>query len=191
MKKVKQILNILHSNLSDIDSENLSEGSLYYVDETTGESTKVAEYFGGGAASLIRKLKKGVNEKAVYSTIYQKSIEELMGLLKPNELRILFYFISRMGYENAVFGITYRGVADKLDVSLRTVTASVNSLMEKNLIKMYGNHTKKVYYVNPAVAWKGSRLNIGKKTGMFNPDKKVKNSSSFKREITDEPPSLD
>ena len=165
MKKTREILNILHENLRQIDDVGL-DGTFVYVD-SNGEMTDVAERFEGHATYLVEKIKKTINDKILYTTVYQKSMEELMGKLKGNELRILFYFISRMGYENAVFGITYRGVSKKLGISIRTVTESVNSLLNQNLLKKYGTSQKKIYYVNPAVAWKGSKINIRKKTGMF------------------------
>lgn len=167
MEKVKRILNILHDGLNSIDPRKLTTDSIYYMDEDTGEMIKIGEYFGDDSLKLLSRLKKGINDECSYSTLFQKSLEDLMVELKPNELRILFYFVSKMGYENVVYGVTYRGVAKGLGMSARTVTDSVNALMDKNLIKKYGSRQKKVYYVNPSVAWKGSKNNIGRKTYMF------------------------
>lgn len=185
MKKVKEIINLLHDGLQSVDKDGLADGSFFYVDKSTGETIEVAERFEGHSAYLVDKIKKSINDKILYSTIYQKSMEQLVSELKGNELRILFYFISKMGYENAVFGITYRGVSKKLGISVRTVTDSVNGLINKNLLKRYGSTQKKVYYVNPAVAWKGSKLNIRKKTGMFiEREKKIERNDSGKRNET-------
>ena len=182
MQKLRKILNILHDGLSAIDPSTLSTESLVHVDKKTGEMTPVGEYFGDDALRLVQRVKRGINDKVAFSTLFQKALEELMIKLKPNELRILLYFVSKMGYENAVFGITYRGVADKLGISPRTVTDAVNKLIGLNLLKRYGSKHKKVYYVNPTVAWKGSRLNIRKKTGMFlkeQPEKKIETPDGF------------
>jgi DNA-binding MarR family transcriptional regulator len=167
MRKIKKVLSILHDGLNSVDPRKLTTESIYYVDEESGETVKIAEYFGEDSLKLLSRIKRGINDECAYSTLFQKSLEDLMVKLKPNELRILLYFVSKMGYENVVFGVTYRGVAKALGMSVRTVTTSVNSLIGYNLLKKFGSKQKKVYYVNPSVAWKGSKNNIGRKTGMF------------------------
>lgn len=182
MKKVRKTLNILHSNLNSIDPALLTSESLYHMDEKTGEMTKIAEYYGADAINVINRIKKGINDKVSYSTLYQKSLQDLMSMLSPNQIKIILYFISKMGYENAVFGITYRKLSKELCMSLSSVTSSVNALIEHRLIIKYGSKQKKVYYVNPAIAWKGSRLNIRKKTGLFVESNFGKKPTAFSRE---------
>ena len=87
-----------------------------------------------------------------------------------------------MGYENAVFGITYRKLSKELSMSLSSVTTSINALIGYRLIIKHGSKQKKVYYVNPAIAWKGSRLNIRKKTGLFVENDLRKKPSAFSRD---------
>lgn len=99
--------------------------------------------------------------------VFQKPLEELTKCYTANEMMILLYLISKMGYENALFGITYRGVAKKLKLGLSTVSNTMGKFKEDNVLKVYGNKQKKVYYLNPSIAWKGNRVNIRKKTGMF------------------------
>ena len=178
MKKLKKTLNILHSNLNLIDPENLTTESLYYIDEKTGEATKIGEYFGSDALRLLVRIKKGINDKVSYSTLYQKSLEDISMNLSPNEIKVLLYLISKMGYENVLFGITYREISDKLSMSLSSVSSCFNKLMELNLLKKKGTKHKKIYHINPAIAWKGSRVNIRSKTYMFDSD--FEKTTSFK-----------
>ncbi len=182
MKKLRKTLNILHSNLNSIDPELLTSESLYHMNEKTGEMTKIAEYYGADSINVLNRIKKGVNDKVSYSTLYQKSLQDLMSTLSPNQIKVILYFISKMGYENAVFGITYRKLSKELSMSLSSVTTSINALIGYRLIIKHGSKQKKVYYVNPAIAWKGSRLNIRKKTGLFVENDLRKKPSAFSRD---------
>jgi hypothetical protein len=166
-KQQKTVLTLLHDSLKEIDIEKLSHESLYYVDEDTGDMTKIGEYFGGVSLEMVENIKRRINRKVVYSMIFQKPLEELTKKYTSNEIMILLYLISKMGYENALFGITYRGMAKKLGIGLSTISKTMLKFKEDNVLKVYGSKQKKVYYVNPAIAWKGSRVNIRKKSGMF------------------------
>ena len=166
-KQQKITLNLLHDNLREIDINELTHKSLYYVDEETGDMTQIGEYFGHNALEMVENIKRRINKKVIYSMVFQKPLEELTKLYTSNEMMILFYLISKMGYENALFGITYRGVAKKLKLGLSTVSNTMSKFKEDNVLKVYGNKQKKVYYLNPSIAWKGNRSNIRKKTGMF------------------------
>ena len=167
MKQVKQILNTLHEGLSIIDREKLSESSLYYVDENSGDMSKVCEIFEGHSAEIVSRLKNAASKKVAYCTMYQDALVELAGKLTPSEIKILFYLLSKMNYGNVVYGITYRGVSEKVGVSVRTVTDAMNSLIAYDLVRKFGTTQKKMYVVNPAVAWKGNKLSARKKIAMF------------------------
>jgi len=161
------VLNLLHDELKTIDEDKLTTESLYHVNEVTGEMTKVVEIYGSYSLDLLESIKKKLNKRLVYSIVFQKSMEELTQTLNGNEFLTLVHLISKMGYENAIFGVTYRKLSEHMHLSLSTVSCIMNKFIAQNIIRKYGNKHKKVYYLNPAIAWKGSKANIRKKTAMF------------------------
>jgi len=176
---MRQVLNLIHDELKTIDEDRLTTESLYYVDEETGDMTQVAEMYGSHSLDIVDNIKKKMNKKLVYSLVFQKTMDELTQVLSGNEFLVLVHLIAKMGYENAIFGITYRGLSKKMHLSLTTVSKIMNAFMESNIIKRYGGKHKKVYYVNPAIAWKGSKQNMRKKTAMFLQEKKIENPRGF------------
>ena len=72
--------------------------------------------------------------------------------------RILMHFIAEVGYENFI-GIDQKTIADKLNISLRSVTRGLAELSEINVLQSIDHPTdkrRKDYFINPAMMWKGN-----------------------------------
>ena len=68
------------------------------------------------------------------------------------------HFIAEVGYENFI-GIDQKTIADKLNISLRSVTRGLAELSEINVLQSIDHPTdkrRKDYFINPAMMWKGN-----------------------------------
>jgi len=72
--------------------------------------------------------------------------------------RILMHFIAEVGWENYI-GIDQKTIAEKLSMSLRSVTRGLHELKEINILQQMNHPTdkrRKDYFINPAMLWKGN-----------------------------------
>jgi predicted transcriptional regulator len=72
--------------------------------------------------------------------------------------RILMHFIAEVGWENYI-GIDQKTIAEKLNMSLRSVTRGLQELKEINILQQMDHPTdkrRKDYFINPAMLWKGN-----------------------------------
>lgn len=165
-----ETLLILHQELAKIDLQHLKVEDLYFCDKDTGEFVKIAEVIPESTNEIIEGLRKRHQSKTKYALMYQKSLEVLCGLLTANELRILMYMAAVMKYENAIYDLTYRGIAKKLRMGIKTVSNVMNSLIDHKLVCKVGTTQKKIYFITPVLLWKGAWHRQRYRMAMFEDD---------------------
>jgi len=110
------------------------------VDRVTGEEIDVDIF--------VEKASKNYWEKA-----YARTIAEYIGVTGTGQNKVLAYLIKAKDINNRIIG-TVKAIAEKADVSDRTVAGVLKLLQERELVKKLQNG---VYLLSPHVLRHGSK----------------------------------
>ena len=86
-------------------------------------------------------------------------IVESLDLIGNQKVRLCLWIIEHLNRDNMLL-YTYRQIANKTGIGLRTITETMKALVESNFLK---RHNQGCYIVNPDVVFKGGktdRMNV-------------------------------
>ena len=98
--------------------------------------------------------------------IFQIMTTQVMKSTSPSAFKLLHYFINKLTYSNHI-GIDQKTMAEDCDMSLRSISGAISELISLCIIVPYNDpqdNRRKVYMMNPFVAWKGKLKEKKKKT---------------------------
>jgi hypothetical protein len=166
LEKQKRVFRAIKSEV-DRTELNVKIDTLFFHDAETGEAIPVLDVLGEDADNALRKIQTSLKKDTTYSIIYQDTLLDLATHLSGGEMRVIMYLVGVMKYENAVFGITLRDVAGKINSGVNTVKTALVGLKKRRLIIETGKGKNKVIHVNPSIAWKGNWFKKRSKVDMF------------------------
>jgi len=172
MEKQKRVFRAIKSEVDRTDL-NVTVDTLFFHDQETGEAIPMLEVLEEDSHNALKKIQHSVKKDTGYSIFYQDTMLDLSKNLSGGEIRVLMYFIGKMKYENVVFGVTLRGVADKIGAGVNTVKDAILGLKKRNLIIETGTRGSKIIHINPSIVWKGNWFKRKQKVNMFYIDEEV------------------
>ncbi len=156
--KLKNTYNILFETIEAIDS--IKPSSIYYVDESTGESYKVAEEHSKDIIDYIKRVHKNY-EALSFIKIYQQQEEHIARDLTGAAIKVLSLIRARLSYNNSAYGLNNKEIADILKMSIRTVSRALKELEDYGVLQVIGKKHNRKFRINPANTLKG-KLNNNK-----------------------------
>jgi DNA-binding MarR family transcriptional regulator len=94
-----------------------------------------------------------------FATVFQEGLLRLTRLdLTPTSLRVLFFVMSRMDYQNYV-RVTQRTIADELNISPPAVSVAFKDLIRQQVLVYSAEPAdpqRRVMRVSATVAWRGN-----------------------------------
>ncbi len=147
---------LLYSELSRIQAKLVDTDTLYFVNKKTGELIPVVDVIPQDVNSLINKIKKAKSKRNNFVIMYQSSHQSLSIKLSSSAMTILSFLVSKMVFDNCVYGLSYRDLSAILKLSTRTIGRCLSELQKNSVICISSQKGKSVYLINPAYAWRGS-----------------------------------
>jgi len=98
-----------------------------------------------------------------YAVVFQPMLYYLIVTAKVSQsaIFIVSYLFSIVGFENTL-SFTQIGIAEKLNISRKTVNKAIKKLLELKVIEVYSDLNDKrinTYRLNPQLLWKGKESN--------------------------------
>lgn len=90
---------------------------------------------------------------ANFHKIWLYHIAEALDLIGNQKTKVLYHIMQNLNHDNLYIG-TQRSMAEKLNISIQTITFTIKKLKEANMIKNINNG---VYQVNPDIIFKGGK----------------------------------
>lgn len=94
-----------------------------------------------------------------FTKVWLNSILQTLDMLGNKKTKVAYHIIDNLNKDNQYIG-SQRQIADRSNTSLRTVSATIKTLLNADFLRLYA---PSVYCVNPDVLFKGgrtARLNI-------------------------------
>ena len=154
---------LLYNELERLNNKEIQ--TLYTADPDTGEMVPVVEEVSTELLKMIHSGRSRTKELE-FIMLYQEPEKAIAREVGGTSLKVLCYMRGCMKYENTLFGVTYRNIADGIGVSLRSVVRAIEELVSLNIIMATGGK-KRTYHLNPATAWKGALSQQKAKLDMF------------------------
>jgi hypothetical protein len=139
-----------NNQLKNINKKKITESVSNAL--KSSENTRVVEIT---AKTIISEKRTPLPPNAM---VFQLAASLCSANLNGVANRILMHFIAEVGYENYI-GIDQKTIAEKLNISLRSVTRGLAELSEINILQSLEHPTDKRrrdYFINPAMLWKGN-----------------------------------
>lgn len=166
MERQGKVFRAIRSEADAIDA-NVEMEDVFMLDKETGELLNVMLVMSDSANSILNAIRQKPKHRVKYITVYQDTFRDLAKELSGSEAKVLLYLLSLTSFENMVYGITLRGMAVELAISINTAKSALDSLEERKMISNSGTNNEKVYVVNPSIAWKGSNYRKKKQVDIF------------------------
>jgi CRP-like cAMP-binding protein len=165
---LKRAYHLLHNELDRLREENLGVEHLYALDKDSGEYVPVIESYDEEADKVLHVLRKKNSKALSFVMLHQEAQLYLCRNLGGNEIKMLYFVISQLKYDNMAYGLTQRDIATELNMSTRTVNRASKELINSGVLIITGKKGNRIYHVNPAFVWKGSFQRMKYKLSMFN-----------------------
>lgn len=163
--KANNILEILYNNFDRLDESDLVIEEFFI--KYKGEMVPIANMLNEKYRGVFDNIKNLSKTSTRFVMTYQDTMIKASTELSGSALKVLWYLISKMKFQNCVYGIKYSDIQLQFSMSYGTITKAVSELKKKNYIKVDGKRTNLVYHISPAVCWKGSVYSMHKKLKMF------------------------
>ena len=138
IKKVNKVNNLIKTKRKK--KTMIEIGTKKYIDPKTGEEVEI---------TLIRK---NIHRDYNFHKIWIQDLLNILNSFGNKKIKILSYLLSIMRNEDNTFSVTYKQIAEKLNVSVITVMATMKELIKCNVIRKVMTCT---YQFNPALIIKG------------------------------------
>lgn len=170
---LKYTYHVIYNQIDKIKNLDVDHDTLYVKDKSTGEFIPAVDIVPEDVDNVVRKLKSSKGGGLSFVVTFQNHISSVLKDLNGSSVKVLTYLVGNMKYDNLVFGITYRDIADDISMSVKTVTLAMKDLDESGLVKRTGRKGSFVYNINPAFAWKGNFYKIKEKMELFESDMNI------------------
>ena len=166
MKSHSQVVELLFNSFTKVPEEDLLRENFYI--KSGDEYLHVAESYDHEINYILDRIKSFNKSQLKFVMMYQSSLRRMSKELSYGSLRVMLYLISKLSFNNCVYGVRYASISDDLGgMSYSTIVSAFAELKEKKYITETGKKTNKVYHISPGICWKGSVSKMYNKLKMF------------------------
>jgi Mg2+ and Co2+ transporter CorA len=164
---LKRAYHLINNELDRTKVDSLEVEHLYAYDKFKDEYVPVIESYDEEADKIISSLRKRNTKALSFVMLHQEAQAYLCKNLSGNAIKMLYYIVSALKYDNMAYGITQRDLSSELSMSTRTINRASKELISSGVMIITGKKSNRVYHINPAFVWKGSLSRLKMKMSMF------------------------